>query len=483
MPASQVLFISCLFFISGVAAGSLLYFNQISLLVVFITGIFLVTIFWTYKRFVLIGMCIIAFAFGITIYQNAEFKVIKEYEREVTLVAKVVKEPEIREKSVHLVVRQEGVSDGNIIVIASEFSEYEYGDRLRISGSLVVPEVFDDFDYQAFLAKDGVYSLFYTPSIEVLQKNVYEGLHERAFALILRVKQKFRSTLHQHISSPESAILGAVLLGDKSALPDSVKEKLNAAGVRHITAISGMHVAILTINLMALLIGIGLWRQQAFYVTVAVMLLFIVLTGLQPSAVRAGIMGGMFLLGQHIGRINVSLRALVFAATGMLALNPFLLTRDVGFQLSFLAVLGIIYLLPIFLYLFRKIPNPLHVREILGMTLAAQLFTLPILIANFGFVSIVSILGNVLILPLLPLLVGAGFLFFLVGSLAESLGFILSIPVSLILLYITSVVDLLARVPFASVRVTHLSLFWFALLYAPVALLYWKFRKRGEFLV
>lgn len=483
MPASQVLFISCLFFIGGVAAGAFLYFNQMSLLAVFIMGIFLATIFWAYKRFVLIGMCIIAFAFGITIYQNAESKVVKEYDREVTLTVRVVKEPEKREKSVHLVVQEEGVSKGKILVMTSEFSEYEYGDRLRISGSLVVPEVFDDFDYQEFLAKDGVYSLLYTPSIEVLQRNVYEGPHERAFALILRVKQKFRDTLHQHISSPESAILGAVLLGDKGALPDSMKEKLNAAGVRHITAISGMHVAILTVNLMALLIGIGLWRRQAFYVTVAFMLLFIVLTGLQPSAVRAGIMGGMFLLGQHLGRINVSQRALVFAATGMLALNPLLLTRDVGFQLSFLAVLGIIYLLPIFLYLFRNIPNPLHVREILGMTLAAQIFTLPILIANFGFVSLVSIIGNLLILPLLPLLVGTGFLFFFVGSLVEPLGVVLSIPVSLILLYITSVIDFLARVPFASVRVEHLSLFWFALLYVPVALLYWKFRKQREFLV
>jgi competence protein ComEC len=483
MSPSRILLASCLFFIGGVAVASLTFFNQIIVLVAFIIGTFLLTIFWAHKRLVLVGMCIVAGALGITVYQNAASEVIQEREREVSLIARVVEEPEIRENSVHLVVREEGDSAGNILVTTSEFSAYAYGDRLRISGTLSVPKVFDDFNYQQFLAKDGVYSLMYMPNIELVEGGAYDGLNEKMFALILRVKQKFRDTLHKHISSPESAILGAVLLGDKSNLPEEMKEKLNAAGVRHITAISGMHVAILTANLMVLLIGIGLWRQQAFYVTIALMLLFIVLTGLQPSAVRAGIMGGMFLLGQHIGRLNVSERALVFAATVMLAFNPFLLMRDVGFQLSFLAVLGIIHFLPIFLYLFRKVPNPLHVREILGMTLAAQLFTLPILVANFGFVSFVSVLGNLLILPLLPLLFGAGYIFFLAGSFFEPAGFLLSLPVSLLLSYITTAVDVLANFPFASVRLEHLSLFWFSFLYLPAALLYWKFRKRREFLV
>jgi len=196
-------------------------------------------------------------------------------------------------------------------------------------------------------------------------------------------------------------------------------------------------VAILTATLMSLLLGLGLWRKQAFYITIVLMLLFIVLTGLQASAVRAGIMGGLLLLGQHLGRINISARALAYAASIMLLLNPFLLTRDVGFQLSFLAVLGIIYFSPIISSFLTKIPNTLHVREIMSMTIAAQILTLPILIVNFGFISLVSILGNLLILPLLPILVGAGFLFFIGGSLWEPLGFILSLPVSLLLTYIT----------------------------------------------
>jgi len=242
-----------------------------------------------------------------------------------------------------------------------------------------------------------------------------------------------------------------------------------------------MHVGLLTILLMRLLIWIGLWRQQAFYVTVVFMILFIVLTGLQPSAVRAGIMGGMLLLGQYLGRIHVSMRALVFAAVIMLGMNPLLL-GNVGFQLSFLAVLGIMLFLPIFQHLSRGIPKKLQdMRDIMAMTIAAQILTLPILIFNFGYVSLVSVATNILVVPILPFLLGLGFIFLIGGSFVGLLGFLLSVPVFFLLSYLTFVVDYSSQLPFATVQVENLSVFWLALLYIPITLFYWKFRKRQEF--
>jgi competence protein ComEC len=235
-----------------------------------------------------------------------------------------------------------------------------------------------------------------------------------------------------------------MLLGDKSRIPEDLKEKLNIAGVRHITAISGMHVAILTTILMTLLIGLGLWRGQAFYFTIVLITLFIVMTGLQPSAIRAGIMGGLFLLGQKLGRKSFSPRAIVMAAALMLVVNPLLLLNDVGFQLSFLAMLGIIYLLPIFQNWFRRIPNVFQFRSILAITLSAQIFTLPILIYNFGYMSLLSPISNVLIVPFLSYIIGFGFLFALVGLLWQPLGWILSLPCWFLLTYITKVINLLS---------------------------------------
>ena len=204
--------------------------------------------------------------------------------------------------------------------------------------------VFDDFNYQEFLAKDGIYSVLFFPVIAKTEQN--KG--NMVYAAILQGKQRLRAVLAHNLSPPEESILAAMLLGDKSKLSVQLKEKLNLVGLRHITAISGMHVAILVAILTSLLLGIGVYRRFALLAVLLFIILFVVMTGLQPSAVRAGIMGGMFVVGQLLGRGSVSLRALVIVAAGMLLINPMLLTKDVGFQLSFLAVLGIILFLPFF---------------------------------------------------------------------------------------------------------------------------------------
>jgi competence protein ComEC len=200
-----------------------------------------------------------------------------------------------------------------------------------------------------------------------------------------------------------------------------------------------MHVAVLTTILMSVLIGLGFGRSRSFYLTVSIIALFIVMTGLQASAIRAGIMGGFYLLGGYLGRQNSSARTIVFAGAGMLAANPLLLRLDIGFQLSFLAMLGIIYLMPT---LKRWLKN-----EILAMTLSAYLFTLPVLIYNFGYFSSVAIFTNFLIVPLLPYIMGIGFIFGIAGMIFQPLGWILSWPSWLLLTYLIKIVEWFSQVP------------------------------------
>jgi len=439
MSTSQILFTVCASFVVGISLGSFVQVSPVNGGAAFVIGVVLFVLFRKQRMIAFVGIFLIVSTLGILRYDSNATKAIEnelaqynDQEETISFIARITKDPDQRIKNTQITVQPDEVSDGKVLITLDSFSGYQYDDKVKVTGVLKAPVVFDDFNYGEFLAKDGIYSVMYQPEVVLVERGKHEGIGVKFMAQVLGVKRKFREVQTTHISSPESGILAAILLGDKGGLSDEAKEKLNAAGVRHITAISGMHVAILTATLMSLLLGLGLWRKQAFYITIVLMFLFIVLTGLQASAVRAGIMGGLLLLGQHLGRINISSRALAYAASIMLLLNPFLLTRDVGFQLSFLAVLGIIYFSPIVSSFLTKIPNTLHVREIMSMTIAAQILTLPILIVNFGFISLVSILGNLLILPLLPILVGAGFLFFIGGSLWEPLGFILSLPVSLL---------------------------------------------------
>ena len=321
------------------------------------------------------------------------------------------------------------------------------------------------------------------------------------------LKQRFDNVINQNLSPPQSQILSAILLGNKQSISKEYKEKLNIAGVRHITAISGMHIVILSGILLWLGVAVGLYRGQAFYFAFVFLWLFIFMIGFQPSAIRAGIMGSMFLFCEKIGRQKTADRALLLTAAVMLAINPTLLRHSIGFQLSFLATLGIIYLMPLFQNLFNVLVSKVQtlwkkllefnsnsflksmfrdaiskhwsrgVISLLSMSLAAQVFVLPLLIYYFGQVSIVSPLTNLFIVPLLPLLMVNGFLFVIAGAIWQPLAFIFLFPVWLLLTYITKIVDLFADFSFSAINF-QISWLWLPVVYFLLAIIIWRIKKR-----
>jgi len=462
MTASRVFLYFCLCFVLGIVLSSFLQICQAVLLGFLILGIFLISIFWSYKKLAIVGFCLLFLTVGIWRHQQALSEIVYPEEQEITFIGIVAAEPDVRETNIKLTIKTEEVQ-GKVLVTADRYSEYQYGDKLKVKGYLQKPHVFEDFNYKEYLAKDGIYSVMYWSDIELLE----QGHGSLVYAKILQIKERLRTSIYQNISPPQSTVLGAMILGDKSRLSADLKEKLSLAGVRHITAVSGMHVSIITSALLVLFMGLGLWKKQAFWLTIALISFFIVMTGLQPSAIRAGIMGSMFLLASYLGRQNFSSRAVVFAAVLMLLMNPLLLRLDVGFQLSFLAMMGIIYLMPLLQAKLKFIPEEklFNLRSITAMTLSAQIFTLPILVYNFGHVSLLAPLTNILIVPVLPLVMGLGFVFGLSGIIFQPLGWILSWPAWLFLTYITTIVGTVNQIPRASLTIENVHWAWLILAY------------------
>ena len=298
---------------------------------------------------------------------------------------------------------------------------------------------------------------------------------------ILPFKQKLRNIIYQNLSPPQSSILGAIILGDKKYISPEWKEKLNRAGVRHITAISGMHIVILSGILMWLGIILGLFRNQAFYFAFILLWLFILMVGMPASAVRAGIMGSIYLFCQKIGRQNAAPRTIVLAATMMLIHNSLLLRYDIGFQLSFLATLGIIYLMPFFQKILEKVKilGVFGISNILAMTFSAQVFTLPILIYNFGQFSSVAPFANILIVPVLPYIMIFAFLFLIFSLIWQPLGWIFSFFVWFLLNYLTFVVNLFSNLSFSSI-VFSISWFWLIVVYTVLAGIVWYVLRKEK---
>jgi len=437
------------------------------------------------KKLIVLSFCLILILVGAWRYQTEESKIINnelqnynDQDETIALIGIVSGEPDVRESSTKLEIEVEGFGGEKVLITVNRYPGYSYGDKLRIEGKLKTPQVFEDFNYKGYLAKEGVFSVMYWPKI----KKITEDQGSPIFAKILSFKEKLRKSIYQSLSPPQGSILGSMVLGDKRRMSEGLKEKLNVAGVRHITAISGMHITILSVVLMQFLIGVGLWRRQAFYLTIFILILFIVMIGLPSSAIRAGMMVGLFLLAQKLGRKSSASRAVVFVAAAILVINPLLLRFDVGFQLSFLAVIGIIYLSPIFQNWLRKIPeqNLLNLRSIISMTLAAQIFTLPVLIYNFGTVSLVAPITNILILPLIPFIIGIGFLFGLTGIIFYSLGQILSWPCWLFLTYIVKIINWFSGLSFSSVVLRDVHWMWLVAFYLILGFIIWRSKEKQK---
>ena len=355
---------------------------------------------------------------------------------------------------------------GRILISANLYPEYRYGDRLRISGSLREPPVFDGFDYKIYLAKSGIYSVMNGPKIERLGENVGSPF----LAGLFWVKSILRQSLYEILPYPHNALLAGILFGDQGDMPRcstkeieaakesqesclKLTEEFNVSGLRHLTAVSGMHIAIMVPVLTGLGLVAGLWRSQAGAFAIVIVWLFIAAIGLPASAVRAGVMGTLMMAVQTLGRPANGSRLVILAAVLMVLQNPLLLRFDVGFQLSFLAVMGMIYLSPVFSGLLGFLPGWAgEFRSVLGQTLAAQVFTLPILIFNFGYISLYAPLANILAVPIISVLTLLGFLLAAAGLVSGGLSWIISLPTWLLVDYLLRITKIVSHLPYAALN-------------------------------
>jgi competence protein ComEC len=255
---------------------------------------------------------------------------------------------------------------------------------------------------------------------------------------------------------------------------------LNFTGTRHIAAVSGMNITIVSDLIFGFLLWLGLWRHQAFYFSTILIILYILMIGAPASAIRAGIMGLLLLTAQHFGRFSSASRSIVFAATLMLLQNPLILRYDIGFQLSFLATMGMIHLQEILSEKLKKIPDVFQLRNNLSSTLAAQIFVFPILIYNFGQISLISPLTNIFILPLIPIITILGFIFSFIGIFWQGLAQILSWPAWLGLTYILKIVDFSSKISWASLIFKNIHWIFLIISYLILGIIVWRIKENQK---
>ena len=216
-------------------------------------------------------------------------------------------------------------------------------------------------------------------------------------------------------------------------------------------AISGYNITIVMMAIGGIFWFLG--KNAKVIVSSVCVVLFVILVGMSASVVRAAIMGiiGLFALGT--GRQYYAFWGLMVAVFLMNVWNPRVLVYDVGFQLSALATLGLIYVSPVVKKYLNFCPEFLGIRETVVMSLSAQIAVLPIMIMNFGQVSLVSIFANVFVLPWIPFAMLFGFLAVVVSFLSMPLGNMIGFFGYLTLKIVIFFVEVFAGLPFASVEI------------------------------
>lgn len=415
-------------FVAGVGLASFLPLGMVtrdvlffSLAIIFLVVAFFIHLFFTPSTLngVLILMfCIMGFLFlGVwrfslaeITYQANKFKTL--IGKEVALFGKVDTEMQAKYGLNNFQISDIKIKNkhfpGKILVKTQTVVDYD--SYVKMSCIIELPEQIEDFRYDRYLAKDGVLAICVRPN----DLNVYapsQSLNENVLAWLFSQKNKLRSSLLSALPINEASLLSGVMLGDGYLMPDELKDSYSRSGLTHIVAISGLNMTLIAVFLMWFFVQVGFWRLQATAITLVSLGGYTIFVGAPSSAVRAVVMSSLVLIAYAIGRRGSMIRLLLLAVVAMLAYEPFYIREDVGFQLSVLALYGLIvfseplgkFLKNILYFL------PATLIDILTVTLAAQILTWPVLALNFGQVSAVAPVANLLAIWLVtPMMLFAG---------------------------------------------------------------------------
>jgi competence protein ComEC len=422
-----------------------------------------------------------------------------------SLVGIVVSEPDVRQAQALVRVDVSKIQTdgawhdtrGRALVAVPRDTPVEYGDEVQVDGTPETPPDGADFSYRDFLAREKIFTLMRNARLYV----VSSGKGEPFWSALYAFKAAGERAIAQLLPEPSAALLTGILLGDDHGIPPDLKDAFSTTNTAHIIAISGFNIAVLMGVLtyvfrrpailfqaralttpsagIARRVFAGIMRHLATIWIILFLILYSLLVGASASVVRACIMGSLVVIALDLGRQSWAFNALAISAFVMSLLNPYVLW-DVGFQLSFLATLGLLIYAPrlqnrIEGWLKKRVDDA-RARQIVEffqdafiVTAAAFVVTAPLIVVYFHRLSFIGFLTNFLILPIQPAIMILGGAATLLQMLANALnvlpfaGLVLGAVAQVIawgayvcLQYTIVMVQLTAKIPFGSFEVSRI---------------------------
>lgn len=349
----------------------------------------------------------------------------------VTIVGQVAEDTSYNDKNqlvfyvqnVH--VNNESLA-GKVRVTTVAPVEPERGDTVKVTGKL-----YDGFgNYQAS-------TYFATVVIE-----------QHTVDPILQLRRDFGARVHSLLPDTLASLGLGFLIGIKSQLPNSLNDELKTLGLTHIVVASGYNLTVLVRVARRAFAKISHFQTTA--ASLCLVAGFVAVTGFSPSMARAALVTSLAVLAWHYGRRIHPVLLLTFAAAITAAINPLYVWCDIGWWLSFLAFGGVLLLAPLVQHRIFGDREPKLIGQVVVETLCAQITTLPLILLVFGNLSVLSLVANVLVVPLIPLAMACTFAAGTIGAFMPYIAW----PAQLLLGYICQIVHLLSGVSWASVPFT-----------------------------
>ena len=499
--AMWLLYVSCAW-VAGVFLGSRLSLPLPSLALGLIPLALMPFLPNSRRKLMVTALCLLALAGGAIRFPSSLLPLDKHSLRFyndtgiVEIQGMVTEEPDTRDKyclltlaASEVAVNGEGKDvTGAALLRMPRYPAFQYGDVLRATGKLETPPELEDFDYRSYLADRGIYSIMYYPGVELLAR----GEGSKPLQWLHSLRARLCASLARALPEPQCSLAQGILLGQRAGIPDDLNRAFSRTGTAHLLAISGLHLSIV----LAMFLGFGVMvfgRQRGIYIWLALtaIWLYVLLIGMHPPIVRAAIMGSLFLMAEYLGRQGSAIIALAFAAAVMVGIQPQLLW-GVSFQLSFMAMAGLVLLFPRFQAwgrrvvgaVFRDRERPVAagsmVSDVFAASLSAVVLVWPLIAYNFGIFSLVSVPATFVSLPALPFIIITSALVAFVGLLAPLAAQVLGWLAWFFLSYMVVLVRAFDALPHSSLEMGIVSAWhvcgYYAILAAVIAAL--SYRQR-----
>lgn len=363
--------------------------------------------------------------------------------------------------------------DKNITIYVSTNKKQNlcYGDEIIFWGEYIKPEIqrnYRGFDYANYLKQQKIYGSIKISNYKVIKKKNRNIL----FLISNRISDKIIKNTKTILDNKDSAIVLGLILGYKNDIEEDIQENFRNASMAHILAISGMHISYIVLGINIIfkkLIG----KRYTYFLSIIVLIFYMFVTNFSPSIVRAGIMVILFLISKIIYRKNDIYTSMAISLFIILIYNPFLI-QNIGLQLSYGGVLGIIILNKYILNFLRdiKIKNKYYkyfvrpkiqkildkIKEIISISISVQLFILPILIKNMNTFNPYFWLSGLILSIVIGPIVIINFLFVICGLIYTDIAKYVELLIKTgtkILIYISNI----GKLPFAKIYIPTPNLF------------------------